>query len=328
MMLLEVSEISKKIEDGFALHDINFTQKKYQKIAVAGETGSGKSTLLKIVAGLEQPDGGEVKFENSNVIGPSDNLVPGHPKIAYLSQTFELPKFLRVEQVLTYANKISPKAASTLYKVCQIDHLLKRKTDQLSGGEKQRIAIARLLTGLPKLLLLDEPFSHLDMVHKATLKTVINDIGHKLKITCMLVSHDPGDILSWADKIIVMKDGGIVQKGTPAELYNKPVNEYVAGLFGNYCLLKEAAAKVLGKKSLGKGTKGKNIFVRPENLRLTVAGKKSLKGKIETVNYYGSFYEVNVACSKGVLTVRTSHNNIAEGDIVHVSMLPGELWYL
>src|SRR5687767_4606363 len=125
MILLQVSNIHKKIEGDFALQDITFSQKKYQKIAIAGETGSGKSTLLKIIAGLEQQDSGDVFFEGNKVIGPSENLVPGHSFIAYLSQSFELPKFLRVEQVLNYANTISHKAADTLYKVCEIDHLLK-----------------------------------------------------------------------------------------------------------------------------------------------------------------------------------------------------------
>ena len=222
MTLLKVTGISKKGEGDFVLQTISFSQRKLERIAIAGETGAGKSTLLKIMAGLIQPDSGEVIFENRKVTGPNENLVAGTPGIAYLSQHFELQKFLRVEQVLSYSNTISDTVAQNLYQVCQIDHLLKRKTDQLSGGEKQRIAICRLLISSPRLLLLDEPFSHLDMVHKNTLKTVINEIGLKLKITCVLVSHDPHDSLSWADKIMVMKDGSIIQQGTPESVYAEP----------------------------------------------------------------------------------------------------------
>lgn len=326
MSLLQVSGISKQIEDGFALTDINFTQKKFQKIAIAGETGSGKSTLLKIIAGLEQQDAGEVVLEAEKVAGPAEKLVPGHPAIAYLSQNFELPKFLRVEQVLAYANTLSNQAASMLYEVCQIDHLLKRKTDQLSGGEKQRIAIARLLIGSPKLLLLDEPFTHLDMVHKNTLKTVINNIGKKLKITCMLVSHDPDDILSWADKIIVMQHGKIIQKGMPGELYAQPVNEYVAGLFGRYNIVNGSLSKTLATVKV-KG-KGKRLFVRPEMLKLGKKSNKSVKGKVLDVNYFGSYYELNVACGKNTLTVRTTSNSISAGDTVHLSRAGNISWYL
>jgi ABC-type lipoprotein export system ATPase subunit len=148
MALLTVENIS-RTEGDFVLTGISFTQKKHQKIAIAGETGSGKSTLLKIIAGLQQADTGEVYLGKERVEGAYERLVPGHPRIAYLSQNFELPKFLRVEQVLNYANTLSEEAASTLYNVCQIDHLQKRRTDELSGGEKQRIAIARLLITSP-----------------------------------------------------------------------------------------------------------------------------------------------------------------------------------
>ena len=212
-MLLQVLRLSKQFENSWIVKDVDFVQKKYQKIVIAGETGSGKSTLLKMIGGLIQPDAGSIFFENKPVEGPDEKLVAGHPKIAYLSQHFELPKFLRVEQVLNYANSLSIKEASSIYTICQINHLLYRKTDQLSGGEKQRIAIARLLISKPKLLLLDEPYSNLDMMVKEILKSVINNIMKKLRITCILVSHDPVDSLSWADEILVMKDGKVIQQG-------------------------------------------------------------------------------------------------------------------
>ena len=167
-------------------------------------------------------------------MGPEDQLVPGQPGIAYLSQHFELQKSLRVEQVLGYSNTLSERTADRLYRVCQIDHLLKRRTDQLSGGEKQRVAICRLLISAPRLLLLDEPFSHLDMVHKNTLKEVIDDIVDKLKITCILVSQDALDtlmqgrttvvtshrpsLIQQADIVYVIEDGRVTGSGAPEDL--------------------------------------------------------------------------------------------------------------
>src|SRR5882672_5057426 len=124
MTLLQVSGIRKRGEGNFELQNISFKQRKLQRIAVAGETGSGKSTLLKLIAGLLDPDEGEIVFEQEKVRGPSAQLVPGHPSIQYLSQHFELPKFLRVEQVLSYSNEMSHEDAATLFKVCRIDHLL------------------------------------------------------------------------------------------------------------------------------------------------------------------------------------------------------------
>jgi iron(III) transport system ATP-binding protein len=281
--LLSVSGIHFGEERKWVLKDIRFTQQQFQKIVIAGETGSGKSTLLKIIAGLQQPSAGEVRFENELVKGPADNLVPGHPQIVYLSQQFELPKFLRVEQVLEYANKLRRTPEEKIFSVCRINHLLQRKTDELSGGEKQRIAIARLLIQQPKLLLLDEPFSNLDRMVKGVLKEVIEDIGKKLKITCILVSHDPEDTLPWADEILVVKSGKIIQRGSPQHIYLHPNSPYVAGLFGHFMQLDAAVMKKFGIK-----TSAKQTIVRPENFSVTKKGDKTVAGKIDRIHFFGN----------------------------------------
>jgi ABC-type sugar transport system ATPase subunit len=316
-MLLKVLNINKKVEGQFALRDVSFVQSKHQKIAISGETGSGKSTLLKIIAGLIQPDEGDILFENEKVIGPSEKLVPGHPFIAYLSQYFELQKFLTVAQILSYANLLSERQAIELYRVCEIDHLLSRKTDQLSGGEKQRIAIARLLISSPKLLLLDEPFSHLDLFHKNVLKSVINNICKKLAITCMLVSHDPADTLSWADKIIVLKDGKLIQEGAPELLYNQPVNEYVAGLFGKYFILSPTQMKNL---FVGVNKHRIKSFYRPQDFRLTEKSKGSIKGKVKSINFFGSYFELEIIILGSIITVRALERKIEVGDKVYLAI--------
>ncbi len=316
-VLLRVSKVSKKGGGQFALEDISFVQSKNQKVAIAGETGSGKSTLLKIIAGLIQPDKGDIFLEKEKVIGPSDKLVPGHTSIAYLSQYFELQKFLTVAQILSYANLLSERQANELYGVCEIDHLLSRKTDQLSGGEKQRIAIARLLIASPKLLLLDEPFSHLDLSHKNVLKSVINNICKKLGITCILVSHDPADTLSWADKILVMKDGQLIQEGAPELLYNQPVNEYVAGLFGKYFILSPTQVKNL---FVGVNKRRIKSFYRPQDFRLTEKSKGSIKGKVKSVNFFGTYFELEISILKSIITVRTLERKIVVGDKVYIAI--------
>ena len=315
-MLLTVSKIHKEGDGHFVLKNISFKQKKQQKIAIVGETGSGKSTLLKIISGLVQQEEGEVWLDKEKVKGPSEKLVPGHPAIAYLSQYFELQKFLTVEQILTYANLLSQKEANALYEICQIDHLLQRKTDQLSGGEKQRIALTRLLISSPQLLLLDEPFSHLDMIHKNTLKSVIDTICNKLKITCILVSHDQSDTLSWADRILVMKEGAIIQEGPPEKIYRHPVNEYVAGLFGRYNVMTPALAKVFLA-----GEKVKREFLRPEDFSIAKKGEMATRGKVKRVNFFGGYYEVEVSLLETLITVQTRARNIKAGDKVYVSLI-------
>jgi ABC-type sulfate/molybdate transport systems ATPase subunit len=216
------------------LPGVAFTQRKGERVAVAGETGSGKSRLLKTIGGLYAPERGTVFFEGARVAGPQERLIPGQPGIAYLSQHFELWHNYYVEEVLAYANDLDVDEAAVLYRLCDIDRLLKRRTDQLSGGERQRIALARLLVHPPRLLLLDEPFSNLDMIHKRILRRVIGESATKFDITCMLVSHDPRDVLSWADRLLVLRGGRLIQQGTPYDVYSHPMDEYTAALLGDY----------------------------------------------------------------------------------------------
>lgn len=312
--------MSKAGAEGFVLSEITLNIARFQKIAIAGETGSGKSTLLKIIAGLIQPDAGEIYFEGEKVKGPAEQLVAGHPSIAYLSQHFDLQKFLRVEQVLDYANHLSDKEAASVFSVCRIDHLLHRKTDELSGGEKQRIAIARLLISKPTLLLLDEPYSNLDTVLKGTLKSVIHDIGRKLRITCMLVSHDPDDTLPWADEILVLKEGNVVQHGKPEEIYQQPVSEYVAGLFGAYNIISPGLAKVLGKPGLKKDN-----LVRPEDFKV-VSKPTARKWMVEEFNFCGNRYELKLVHKEFSIHASVHNKKIQQGDWVDVSFkYPGRI---
>jgi iron(III) transport system ATP-binding protein len=320
MALLKVSNVTRQIEDIIAVNAVSFTQKKLEKIAISGETGSGKSTLLKMIAGLIQPDSGTILFENRQLAGPDEKLVAGHPNIAYLSQHFELQKFLRVEQVLEYANQLTADEAQTLFEICRIDHLLKRKTDELSGGEKQRIAIARLLISAPRLLLLDEPFSNLDMAQRNTLKTVLDDICKGLTITSILVSHDPQDVLTWADKILIMQNGKIVQRGEPENVYKMPVNAYTAGLFGKFSTLTlaETSMPIPSRDKI----RQKELYLRPENLQLVSKEDKSVKGSITKVLFTGSCYELELATAQEELIVQTEKNKYKPGDTVYISLSP------
>lgn len=311
MSLLSVNKAGRKGERGWIVKDIRLTQKHFQKVVVAGETGSGKSTLLKMIAGLIQPDAGSILFNDKHVEGPDEKLVAGHPEIGYLSQQFELPKFLRVEQVLAYSNKLSHKQAATIYKVCRIAHLLKRDTRQLSGGERQRIALARVLIAQPTLLLLDEPYSNLDMVSKNILKDVIRDVGEKLKITNILVSHDPLDTLSWADYIFVLKNGKVVQEGIPQKIYREPVDEYVAGLFGKYQVLTTSLAKAFQYK-------GKSRILRPEDFKISKK-KTGVRGQVKKITFFGSYNEVQVQTSEAIV-VAVSRAPISIRDTVYLSL--------
>ena len=305
------------------LHPLSFSQREGQKLALAGESGTGKSTLLQLIAGLIQPSGGEIIANGRRVRGPAEVLIPGHPGVAYLSQKSELPQHLRVEQVLRYASQRPAAEAQTLYELCCIDHLLPRRTDQLSGGEQQRVALARLLLGAPRLLLLDEPFSNLDRGHKRVMQQVIDAVGERLGITCLLVSHDAADTLPWADEILVLHRGRIVQQGPPMRLYRQPVSAYVAGLFGDYTLVRGADRSAL--RPGVPAPKGTALLVRPEDFRLAT-NAAGVAGTVRAVRYFGSYEEVEIALPKNIIRARHSSSTFKIGDAVFVSLAAGGGW--
>lgn len=288
---LSVSGVSKKIGDQTVLQNTSFSLPVSFRLVIGGETGSGKSTLLKIICGLTQTDTGEVRIEGEKVLGPEERLIPGHPRTAYLSQHFELRNNYRVEEILEASNKMSDEEATRIYEVCQVDHLLKRKTDQLSGGERQRIATAMLLVRSPRLLLLDEPFTNLDRVHKQTMRQVIDDISTELNLNCILVSHDPLDILPWASEVMILQEGKIIQRGSTEAVYHQPVNDYTAGLLGPYNKLTPQQAAALGFT---------HDLLRPEQVVISDNGAAAT---IVRSVFYGSHYQLEVQLQDGTVVI-------------------------
>jgi len=325
--LLSLTHVSKSRRDQPVVHDISFTLPRFRKLAIAGVTGSGKSTVLKMIGGLEQPDAGTILFEGKKVKGPLEVLIPGTPGTAYLSQHFELRNHYRMEELLDMANRLTGAEAAAIVELCRVGHLMKRKSDQLSGGEKQRIALACCLVTGPSLLLLDEPFSNMDAIHRSMLKSVIEEVGAQLGTTMILVSHDPADILSWADEIIVMQEGRIVQQGAPAQLYHRPQSEYVAGLLGSYNLLPAGYAPGLAKLAGIPARGRKKLFIRPEDLSpVPEAEQADFTGWIEQVYYFGSHYELAVRTGNARLLVRLQDTDDAQtGTKIHLSARPGSV---
>lgn len=305
MVLINLNSVSKKLDgDNYAVKSIDLSVTLHSKVGVVGETGSGKSTLLRLIAGLEQKDAGAILFDSKKVKGPQEQLIAGHPEMKYLSQYFELSEFITVAEYLDNIYLIGEEEAEKIYNACQIEHLLSKDTRHLSGGEKQRVALAKALTYEPKVLLLDEPFSNLDFHHKKIIKEVLSQVEKELSTTMILVSHDPKDVLSWADEIIVMRKGEIVQKGTPKGLYDNPSDEYVAGLFGNYHLVNPERWG-LEKADQFPLIDGKAL-VRPEQFIVSKTGKNGLGGIVEKLNYHGGYDEVLIETKEG--RIQTTSN--------------------
>ncbi|MGI4742904.1 MAG: ABC transporter ATP-binding protein [Janthinobacterium lividum] len=326
MELLTVTDISLVERGATVLAPLSFGQRAGQKLALAGESGAGKSTLLQAIAGLVQPSTGEIRINGDRVRGPHEALVPGHPGVAYLSQKSDLPHALRVEQVLRYASQRPAAEAQALYELCRIDHLLARRTDQLSGGEQQRVALARLLLGAPRLLLLDEPFSNLDRVHKRQLQAIIQELSERLGITCLLVSHDAADVLPWADEILVLHRGRLVQQGPPARIYHQPVDAYTAALFGDYNLVHGADRRALVPAA--PPAPGSALLVRPEHFLLGPAVGGGVGGRVLAVRFFGSYYELEIRLSENVIRARAGAAAFSLGDEVGVRVAHGGGWVL
>ncbi len=322
MEWLEVVQASKETDRGKILSDIQFTQQQYQKIGIVGETGSGKTTLLRSIAGLDQLTGGTIYFQEKRVEGAAEKLVPGHPQIAYLSQNFELRNNYWVHEVLSYANEMHPAEAQQLYAICKIDHLLDRRTDQLSGGERQRIALARLLTTKPFLLLLDEPFSNLDPFHKSLMKQTLADIGNHLQMSFIMVSHDASDLLSWAEEILVMKQGQILQRGKPEELYHFPLNEYCGALLGPYDLLTNH------EFVSGSSHTDDLLWVRPDYFTLVKPHEDGFSAMVRKVHFCGAHYLLEVSYNNEIFRILSIENKYNIDDVVKFNFNRKNAWFV
>jgi ABC-type sulfate/molybdate transport systems ATPase subunit len=292
MPLLELQNVcSEPLLGGFSLQQINLVLEQGKKLALIGETGTGKSTLLKTIAGLLQHSEGKIMFNGHKCLGPNWQLIPGVEGIGYLSQHFELRNNYRMEELLEYTNELPNEEAQSIFDVCEISHLMKRNSYQLSGGEKQRIAFAKLLINKPKLLILDEPYNNLDVAHASTLKRILGTACNQYNITCFLASHNPADILPWAEELIVLKQGKIVQQGNCESIYYSPVDDYVAGLLGEFTVLQTGLANALGLKA--------NTILRPNQFQVSEIG---LPASVKRCNFLGSHYLVVAeACEQEVI---------------------------
>lgn len=292
MSLLRIEDVSKSEEGRVLVAHVNLNIPAFNKLGLMGETGSGKSTLMRMMAGLVQPSSGNVYLDNKRIQGPDEVLLPGHDAIAYLSQHFELRNNYRVHELLEMANKMEDEEAQRIYSICKIDHLLLRKVNQISGGERQRIALAKLLVGKPKILLLDEPFTNLDLFNNRIINEVIQQVSNEMNLTCVLVSHDPVEILSWSDELVVMQKGAMVYQGSPKQAYYHPSNEYLAGLLGEYNHILPAHQSI--RKCWGISDTTVSFFIRPEQIEINSDPSVGIPGTVVGINFLGTTHCINV----------------------------------
>ena len=235
--MLHVNHVFFTYDKEPVLEDINLKISKGEHISVIGESGCGKSTLLKIIYGLLHVKVGEVFWDETQILGPLHNLVPGESYMKYLSQDFDLMPFTMVEEnVSEFLSVFEPEKlkerTNELLEMIEMTAFAKVKVKYLSGGQQQRVALARVLAQQPEILLLDEPFSHIDNFRKNSLRRNLFGYLKNKGVTVITATHDHNDMLPFADHVVVLKDRKIIAKDTPKNLYEHPNDLYIASLFG------------------------------------------------------------------------------------------------
>lgn len=276
--MLTVRDISFSYNDTPNLNSISFSLTKGKNLALIGESGCGKSTLLKLIYGLYDLDEGQIFWNDIEVLGPKFHLIPGMPFMKYLAQDFDLMPFITVaENVGKYLSNFYPEEKKAriaeLLEIVEMTEYANVKAKFLSGGQMQRVALARVLALEPEVLLLDEPFSHIDNFRKNSLRRKLFGYLKEKGITCIVATHDSTDVLAFADEVAIIKDGEIIESGIPKFIYDNPKNRYIASLFGDVNEIE---------------INGELQFVYPHQLKVTLNSDL----KVEIVNSYfrGSHY--------------------------------------
>jgi ABC-type Fe3+/spermidine/putrescine transport system ATPase subunit len=232
MALFLVNEISFNYHQNTTIPPITFQLEKNEFLSIVGESGSGKSTLLKLFAGLLNPQTGKMYIDNDEILAPEKKLIPGHEAVKLVTQDYKLnPNFTLLEnvcyQLRTYTKEYQQERSNYLLNLFKIDHLSKQLPRNVSGGERQRTAFACALAEIPKLLLLDEPFSNLDNINKEIVKESLLSIRKTEQLACILVTHDLLDALSLGSQIMVIKNGQVLTIEPGHNLLKGHKNPYV-----------------------------------------------------------------------------------------------------
>ena len=236
--MLQVQHISFAYLDQTTISNLSFQLERGKNLAIIGESGCGKSTLLKLVYGLYDLDEGRIFWNENEVLGPKYHLIPGMEYMKYLAQDFDLMPFITVaENVGKYLSNIYADAKQAriaeLLEIVEMTEFAATKAKYLSGGQMQRVALARVLALEPEVLLLDEPFSHIDNFRKNSLRRKLFAYLKAKQITTIVATHDSSDVLSFADEVLVMQNGQIIASDSPENLYRNPTSKYIASLFGD-----------------------------------------------------------------------------------------------
>ena len=309
MIQVELRNVNKSFGKTEVIHDVDLEIEKGEFVVFVGPSGCGKSTLLRLIAGLETLSSGEIVIADKSV----KDLPPSKRGIAMVFQSYALYPHMTVYNNMAFSLNLQGMKKSEVKervdaaaRILQMEHLLDRRPAALSGGQRQRVAIGRAIVRNPEVFLFDEPLSNLDAALRHDTRVEIAKLHNQLGVTTIYVTHDQVEAMTLADKIVVLKDGQVMQVGSPMELFNYPANEFVAGFLGSPKMnffdgtvsniskdsghadfktdsleLKKIKLVSMQKGKLANGRLG----IRPQHLRIDSKG--ILKGKITLVERLG-----------------------------------------
>lgn len=305
--LIDIKGITKEFGETRALDNVNLYIRKREFITLLGPSGCGKTTMLRIIGGFEYPDEGQVLFEGKDIV----NVPPYKRRVNTVFQKYALFPHLNVYENIAFGLKLkkTPKSeietrVKRMLKLVNLEGFEKRSVDAMSGGQQQRIAIARALVNEPEVLLLDEPLGALDLKLRKEMQIELKEMQQKLGITFVYVTHDQEEALTMSDTIAVMQGGRIQQIGDPKRIYDEPKNAFVAAFIGESNILhgtmiEDDLVKMCGRnfECVDEGF-GRNVpvdvVVRPEDVMVVGEDVGMLVGEVTSVTFKGVHYEMKV----------------------------------
>ncbi len=286
---LQIADMAKKYPNGDGVEHINLDIYEGEIVTLLGPSGCGKTTILRAVGGFHDITAGDMLIDGQSI----KDLPPEKRPTAMVFQSYNLWPHMTIYENLAYGLKLrkQPKdvidqSIKDILNLVSMPGVEKKFPSQLSGGQQQRIAIARSLLLKPSLLLLDEPFSALDAKIRQQMREELKKIQSDLGITVVFVTHDQEEAMALSHRIVVMNKGKIEQVGSPTEIYDQPVNRYVASFIGEMNFI---------------DVDNKTIAVRPENLSIDPEAKGELKGEVRTIMILGHYVQVTVQRGEDVL---------------------------
>ena len=317
--LIELKNLTKNFDDQQVLKGINLNIYENEFLTLLGPSGCGKTTTLRIIAGFEEPNKGEVIFDEVDI----SKVPPYKREINTVFQKYALFPHLNVFDNIAFGlnikkmdKQVIEKKVNRMLTLVGLEGFGERNVTLLSGGQQQRVAIARALVNEPKVLLLDEPLGALDAKMRKEMQGELKKIQKEVGITFIYVTHDQEEALTMSDTVVVMNNGEIQQIGTPVDIYNEPENRFVAEFIGESNIIEGIMLKDLLVQFDGfefecvdKGFKKNEeveVVLRPEDINIVKIEKAKIKGTVESVVFKGVHYEIVVATKKRKYIIHTT----------------------